>query len=161
MIQRDLRSRQEVKIIKKASNQQVWNIVAVCGLFLARFKIVICCKVVQQVWLRCVAGWQTNPGMGKEGMWGMLAHLHFSLCQLLIMLNYTFNTSGPLWTFLRVWGQAFPVSMNDPTSGELSCMGLPLSLPSSFTLSIFFSPLLHKASIPDLHHSPVTQIVGA
>ena len=71
--------------------------------------------------------------------WDTQVHFHFSLCQLLIMLNYTFNTSGSLWTFLRVWGQAFPVSVNDPTSGELSYMGLLLSHPPSFTLSGSFS----------------------
>lgn len=83
----------------------------------------------------------------KKGMWYTQVRVHFSLCQLLIMLNYTFNTSGPLWTFLRVWGQAFPVSVNDPTSGELSCRALlspslPASLPPSFTLSLFW-PLLY------------------
>lgn len=61
-------------------------------------------------------------GMGRARKGHVLdaVCVHFSLGQLLIMLNYTFNTSAPLWTFLRVRGQAFPVSANDPTSGELS-----------------------------------------
>lgn len=110
---------------------------------------------------------------GSEGMWSMQVCVHFSLCQLLIMLNYTFNTSAPLWTFLRVWGQAFPVSVNDPTSGELSCCTLvpptlsSLALPPSFTPSVFWPLLCLKRRppppppppIPDLHHSQMSQIV--
>lgn len=97
----------------------------------------------------------------------MHVRVHFSLCQLLIMLNYTFNTSAPLWTFLRVRGQAFPVSVNDPTSGELSCVHrLPRSPPLHHSLSPSFDPpstkkkRKKKPPIPDLHHSQMSQIVG-
>lgn len=62
------------------------------------------------------------------------------------MLNYTFNTSAPLWTFLRVWGQAFPVSVNDPTSGELSCCPPSLAGPPSIihSLRLLTPPPLKK-----------------
>lgn len=123
----------EAVLIKNIHDPQVWKDYCCLGSLPCQIWDGVCCKFVQHVWLQCVAGCQTNAGTGKEGMWGTLVRLHSSLCQLLIMLNYTFNTSGPLWTFLRVWGQAFPVSMNDPTSGELSCMG-PASIIHSLHL---------------------------
>ncbi len=114
------------------------NWLALCGQNILSIFFWVSQKKVIQVWSE-VFGWTIHlrtPRINRilecyqeSNVGGSSKHVDHLHCQAVIIPNNTFNTSRLLLPSLRVWGQAFPVSMNG--RHHWNCHAVAAALPST------------------------------